>query len=398
MKRKKILLILLALCLALSLIPAAAFAASAELVIETPETLPKAGDDFTVTVSIRNNPGFNAIDLCLSFDSDQITCNNIVLGQLMKGTLSATNPSASDGAIISAATLNTIKGDGVLATYSFTADKSPSLLDFSITRSGMYNEDSDSISFTVVGGTLKTPAEPETPAHTGTGAKDDDPVTPPPAGNKDADTSSTAGTSPASEEAAETSQETAVTAEVTFNDVAAHWAKENVAKAVAKGLFNGYPDGSFKPDNPVSRAEFVTVLWRMAGGPDCTDTTPFTDVKATDWFAAPVAWAYSKGYINGISNTSFGPSSNVSREQAMTILFRYDGGVTGMEAMFTSVYDQNYTDSSAISGWARPALYWGVYNKLLSGTTTTTLSPAAPANRAQLAKILVYYIDEYIKD
>ena len=78
----------------------------------------------------------------------------------------------------------------------------------------------------------------------------------------------------------------------------------------------------------------------------------------------------------------------------MKILFFLAGGVSGGETMLTSIYDDTFTDSGEIASWAKQAMYWGVYQELISGTTATTLSPAGTATRAQLAKILVSYVDK----
>lgn len=182
----------------------------------------------------------------------------------------------------------------------------------------------------------------------------------------------------------------------TFTDTNGHWGQEFIDEAAQRGLFKGFGDGTFRPDTAVTRAQFVTVLWRMAGNPAVTAQTPFTDIAdQIDEFRTAIAWAYEKGYVNGTTETTFAPGDSLTRESAMKILFGYAGGQSGMEAMFTNVYDSVFTDSSAISAWAKAPMYWGVYNTLISGTGDKVLSPQGIATRAQLAKILVNYIEKF---
>ena len=183
---------------------------------------------------------------------------------------------------------------------------------------------------------------------------------------------------------------------VAFPDVSNHWAKEYINKAAKLGLFKGDDQGNFNPDAPVTRAQFVTVLWRMAGKTEVTEKTPFEDIEnQIDEFKSAIPWGYKNGYINGISETIFDPNSAITREAGTKILHYYSGGKTGGETMFAGIYDGTFIDSKDISVWAKPSVYWGIYNKLISGTSADTLTPKGTATRAQLAKILVDYIDTY---
>ena len=179
----------------------------------------------------------------------------------------------------------------------------------------------------------------------------------------------------------------------TFTDVkATDWFAPWVDKAVDKGLFKGNADGTFHPNDPITRAQFVTVLWRMAGKPAPKASSSFADVVGeSEEFRNAIAWAHENGVVNGTSETAFSPRGALTREAAMTILYRLNGSKSGMETLMTSIYDDNFTDSANVSSWAKAALYWGVYSEILSGTSATTLSPQMTATRAQIAKILVGY-------
>lgn len=186
---------------------------------------------------------------------------------------------------------------------------------------------------------------------------------------------------------------TAGAAPAGFSDMSGHWAEPYVDEAADLGLFKGDEDGNFNPDDHITRAQFITVLWRMAGSPETTAEQPFDDVQnQIAEFKKAISWGHSKGYINGTSDTTFEPDSTLTREAAMKILHAYSGGQVGMEIQFYAIYDGLLDDSSEISSWAKQSVYWGIYNKLISGTTETTISPQAPATRAQLAKILVNYL------
>lgn len=179
-----------------------------------------------------------------------------------------------------------------------------------------------------------------------------------------------------------------------FSDTAGHWGEAYVTEAAARGLFSGYEDGRFAPDEPMTRAQFVTVLWRMAGRPEAAAETPFTDIAGESAeFRGAIAWGCRMGYINGVSEDSFAPAGLLTREQAMKILFYFAGGGTGGEAELYEVYDRGYADSAAISSWARGPMYWGVYNRIIAGVGDGLLAPQGTATRAQLAKILIVYMD-----
>ena len=185
-----------------------------------------------------------------------------------------------------------------------------------------------------------------------------------------------------------------VSAEATFPDVKGHWAEEFVIKAAEEGLFVGDSNGNFNPDADVTRAQFITVLWRMAGRPDANIELPFDDTEnQIPEFKKAIAWGYENGYIKGTSDKTFEPEATLTREAGMKILHLYSGGTTGGELQFYAIYEGLLEDSSEISPWAKSSVYWGIYNKLISGTTDTTICPKGTATRAQLARILVSYLD-----
>lgn len=179
-----------------------------------------------------------------------------------------------------------------------------------------------------------------------------------------------------------------------FTDTAGHWGEAYIIDAAARGLFSGYGDGRFGPDDPMTRAQFVTVLYRMAGRPETAAETPFSDTAGEiAEFRSAIAWGYEMGYINGVSEDRFAPSGLLTREQAMKILFYFAGGEPGGETALYEAYDRDYADSAAVSSWARAPMYWGVYNRIIAGVGDGLLAPQGTATRAQLAKILTVYME-----
>lgn len=111
-----------------------------------------------------------------------------------------------------------------------------------------------------------------------------------------------------------------------FEDVdSGAWYAAAVDYAAEWGWIRGMPDGSFKPDAPTSRAMLVTVLYRQAGAPGSAWGASFGDVPVTGWFYDAVAWAAERGYVTGYSEDWFGPEDPVSREQMATVLWRLEG-------------------------------------------------------------------------
>ena len=348
------------------LIPISVHADSPTFVIKTPTGAVQLGAEFTVTVSLTGNPGFNALQYTLSFDKNAMECTYIELGSILRGSFSATNESGKNGANIAAAKADVMNGDGIIATYSFKAKKNISTFSFELTNMVFSTDSGDDIQYTT-----KAEGTVTDPGSQGTG--------------------SDAGLTPTGGGTEGGKQETQVSTEV-FTDVSGHWAESFIYGAVEKKLFGGYGNGKFGPDDKITRAQFITVLWRMAGKPECKETTPFTDIaNQSDEFKEAIAWGYSKKIINGKSTTHFDPEGTATRQEIVKMLYYYNGAKSGMELMFTSAYDSAYTDMIQVESWAKPAMYWAIYNTILTGKTSTTLCPLDTTTRAEVAKILLTY-------
>ena len=174
-----------------------------------------------------------------------------------------------------------------------------------------------------------------------------------------------------------------------FQDISGHWAEDTILEAVYRGLFNGVSSDLFDPDSAITRAMFVTVLYRMEGQPAVDQKAGFTDVAEGSYYAAAVDWAAKNGIVNGVSETSFDPDAAITREQMAAILYRY---AAYWELDVSAEADLSaYADASSVSGYAQAAMQWAVANGVINGTSATTLEPAGTATRAQAATVLVRF-------
>ena len=181
---------------------------------------------------------------------------------------------------------------------------------------------------------------------------------------------------------------TAFAAGPTFTDVpATHWAYTAVEKASEAGLMNGYGGTLFGQNDPITRGQMVQILYNYYGE-DCGTNSGFSDVPASAWYAKAVTWASKKGVVSGYSNGTFGPDNQLTREQMVTILYNVaDKPETNPSAI------SQYSDYHQVASYAADGFAWAVSNKVVSGTSSTTLSPRGTATRAQVAVILVRYLE-----
>lgn len=171
------------------------------------------------------------------------------------------------------------------------------------------------------------------------------------------------------------------------------WYYDDVKNAVEKGLFKGTSGSTFSPDAPVTRAMFVTVLYRAAGEPEVNKSVPFADVAADSYYANAVIWAEQNEIVKGISKTEFAPDDNIIREQITAIMFRYAKYKGYDVSVGESTNILSYTDFEEISEYAIEAMQYAVGSGLMKGKTETTLNPKDNATRAEIAAILQRFIE-----
>lgn len=180
-----------------------------------------------------------------------------------------------------------------------------------------------------------------------------------------------------------------------FTDVpASHWAHDDITYVYENDLMNGTDGSLFSPESTTTRAQVVTVLYRLAGQPAADWANPFWDVPASAWFHDAVTWAWENDITGGVSSTHFGAGNAVTREQLATFLYRYaqdQGYDTSARADLSG-----YSDAGLVSSYATEALSWANATGLITGTTATTLSPKGSATRAQVATILSRFCQDVI--
>ena len=165
------------------------------------------------------------------------------------------------------------------------------------------------------------------------------------------------------------------------------WCYTQVMQASEAGLMNGYGSSLFGKNDPITRGQMVQILYNYYGE-DCGTNSGFSDVPSSAWYAKAVTWASKKGVASGYSNGTFGPDNQLTREQMVTILYN----VAGRPATNTSALAQ-FNDRGQVAAYAVNGFSWAVSNKVVSGTSSTTLSPRGTATRAQVAVILVRYLE-----
>ena len=158
---------------------------------------------------------------------------------------------------------------------------------------------------------------------------------------------------------------------------------EAIQWAAEQGYVNGYPDGHFGVNDPVTRAQTAAIFHRAAGGPDVSGTTRFSDVQATAYYRNAAIWAESSGLINGYPNGRFGVNDPVTRQQLVTILWRWAGSPDAAA--------EDYADESGIASYARTAVDWSRSNHILDGREDGRFAPNDSATRAEVVSALYQY-------
>lgn len=152
------------------------------------------------------------------------------------------------------------------------------------------------------------------------------------------------------------------------------------------GIINGLTATTFGPGETLNRAQLVTMLYRQAGSPAVEGENRFTDVPAEQFYTNAVIWASANGIVNGYEDGTFRPGNPITRQEIVTMLHRYvvslgkDNGQRSDLAAFT--------DLDMLMGYAADAMAWAVANGVINGVSETELGPQQSANRAQTVTIL----------
>lgn len=383
---KRTISLLLVLALILAAAPLAYAAGTPTVSLSSGEA--NAGETVTLTVSIENNPGLMSCLIYFYYDTSLFSVdhdNDIVSAELFEiGTTVGNSIEIAEqrgmyygkagktGALALWYDINGAgaKGDGdiIEITFKVAANAKPGTyrIDLDSAEADTFNVNGEAVSLNTSGGSVTVTG---TAASGGVGEIQPEPEP---------------------EEPSE--PEVPV-----FNDIAGHWAEAYIQRGAEIKLVDGKAPGKFDPDGIMTRAEMVTVLWRALGSPEPTKPASFTDLTQ-DWYKDAIAWAEENKVVDGVAEGKFAPSATVTREQVVTVLHRVLGTPVGMETLFYSTYDEQFTDSGAVSSWAKEAVYWAVYKGIYCGEDATyledKLAAGADATRAQIVVMIVRYLDK----
>lgn len=172
-----------------------------------------------------------------------------------------------------------------------------------------------------------------------------------------------------------------------FTDVAeTAWYYEAVQAVYKQGIMTGMTETLFEPELPTSRGMVVTMLYRMEGEPSTKAKETFTDVPVGRYYADAVAWCVENGIVTGYGDGTFRPDTRITREQLVTILYRYwaKKGYDVTERADLS----GFFDEDRITGYAREAMEWANAVGLLHGADGGGIDPGGAATRGQVAAVL----------
>ncbi|CEP79956.1 IdeS/Mac family cysteine endopeptidase [Paraclostridium sordellii] len=167
-----------------------------------------------------------------------------------------------------------------------------------------------------------------------------------------------------------------------LNDISGHWAKKEINKFISSGYVNGYEDKTFRPDNSITRAEFVKLVNKYFGFNNKKDIK-FSDINTNDWYYNDICIASKAGYINGYEDKTFKPDKTITREEVSKILI-------SIKNKQDNVYDKlnKYPDKNKVSNWAKPYVEGAIEQGYLKGDDLGFLNPTNNITRAESITIL----------
>ncbi|WP_145334808.1 fibronectin type III domain-containing protein [Paenibacillus xylanexedens] len=176
-----------------------------------------------------------------------------------------------------------------------------------------------------------------------------------------------------------------------FSDVAKHWAKKAVNDMGSRMIVNGTGNEQFNPDQDITRAEFAASIVRGLGLKLENETTLFSDVKSSDWYSSVISTAYAYELLDGYPDGTFRPMDKITREQAMVILSKAMTLTRLKEKQPVQSTDgilHSFQDAASVSQWAQSSVMESVQAGIISGRSATALVPKAYITRAEVATII----------
>lgn len=166
-----------------------------------------------------------------------------------------------------------------------------------------------------------------------------------------------------------------------ITDIDNHWAKTYIQEFLDKGYVNGYGDGTFRPDNSITRAEFIKIVNKVFGFNQKSQDN-FKDVSKDKWYYDEVSIAKEAGYINGYEDGTFRPNDEITREEMAKIIATIKGAKGDGKI--------NFKDSDKISNWAKPYVDALEDMSVLQGYGNDEFSPKNDTTRAETVKVMKF--------
>ena len=177
-----------------------------------------------------------------------------------------------------------------------------------------------------------------------------------------------------------------------FSDVEGHWAKDAIEYVALAGVMNGVAEGEFAPDEKLTRAMLVTMLYRLSEDADVGENE-FSDIADNAWYAPAANWASKNNITSGYGDGVFAPDDYVTREQLVLFLMRY-AEYKKIELSYT---ESNVTDDDKISDWAKESVHWAKENGIITGRDDGSFDPEGGATRGEIAAVFMRFCENILK-
>jgi hypothetical protein len=178
-----------------------------------------------------------------------------------------------------------------------------------------------------------------------------------------------------------TTEATTESTTAALSDISGHYAESYITKAFERGFVSGYNDGTFKPNNSVTRAEFIKILYTIFGNNESTDIS-FADISGTEWYCKYVKWGVAKGLISGYSDNTFRANNQITREEAAVILSK----CADLNKVGETV---EIKDTADISTWAKDSVDKVSKAGIMQGDTNGYFNPKKSLTRAETAVLAI---------
>ena len=179
------------------------------------------------------------------------------------------------------------------------------------------------------------------------------------------------------------------------------WYHDGVHYCIDNGLMQGVSSTQFLPDGSTTRAQLVTILWRLEGAPAARGDETFLDAADGAWYTAAVRWAAGEGIVRGYGDGRFGPDDAVTREQMVAILYRFAQYKGADVSVGGDTNILSFSDAAAVSEYAVPAMQWACGSGLVAGVAQEgglALVPKGTTTRAQAATLMMRFQSIFVKN